>query len=204
LLLLLSDIVLFENTVHTLGVEPEVAGNTANPGLVHTIKATFDDVSNFEVDDGVVFVEVDFNDVRDEEERELYFPGLSVLGEMRSNVFCVVDIVIETGVSDLPLHFLQSGPQKQSLQFIHHHYFDDLQHYFVERDPVHVRLFLPILAYLLEQYMCVIGELILYKPGVLLFVSFPIGCLGCPFWLHSYFHRVHHKNYIKTISIIKA
>lgn len=68
---------------------------------------------------------------------------------MRSNVFCLVDVVIEAGVSDLPLHFLQGGPQKQSLQLIHHHYFDDLQHYFVERDPVHVRLFLPILADLL-------------------------------------------------------
>ena len=63
LLLLLSDIVLFEDTVHTLRVELEVAGDTTDPGLVHPIEAVFNDVSNFEVDDCVVFVEVDFDDV---------------------------------------------------------------------------------------------------------------------------------------------
>ena len=107
---MLSFIIFFEDFVHIFGVKFKVATDSVNPSLVHLIKTSFDDVSDFEIEDGDIFIEIHFNDVRDENEWELHFFSFSIFLEMRSDINCIWNVLIEWLVSDSPFHFLQSGP----------------------------------------------------------------------------------------------
>lgn len=85
---------LFKYPVHVFRVEFEITADSTHPSLVHSVETWLNDVSDFEVDEWAVVVEVDFDDVRDEQHGKLYFFGLVVLLELRCDVFCLLNVVI--------------------------------------------------------------------------------------------------------------
>lgn len=192
-------IVFFKDLVHVLRIEFEVAADSVHPGLVHLVEAGFDDLSNFEVKKRYLFVEVHFDDVRNEKQGELHSLGLGIFLKVRGDVGCIRDILVQTGVCDLPLHFLEGGPQEESLEFIHHHYLDHFQHYLVERNTIQIGFLFPILADTFEQDVSIVGELAFNEAGVVLGVSFPVRLLHVASFPHSIFHDSLHQHIIHII-----
>jgi len=191
-LVVLLGVEVLEDAVHVLGVEPEVGGHSLHPRLVHALEIVLDDVSDFEVEQSILIVGVDLDDVGNEQQRELHPLGLGVLLQFGSDVGGLVDVVIETGVGDLPLHLLEGGGEEECLELVHHHDLDDLDHDLVEGDAVHVGLLLPDLADLLHQLVGVVGELALDEAGVVLVVAVAIGRLGGALLLGPSAHHIHH------------
>ena len=59
---------LLEEFVHVFGAELVVVLDFGDPFLVHFVEVVFDQVPDFEIVQGALFVEVDFDDVGDEEQ----------------------------------------------------------------------------------------------------------------------------------------
>lgn len=67
ILVLLFSIELFENAIHILRVKFKIRGNALNPSLVHSVEAIFDNISDFEINQRIVLVKVEFDYIRDEQ-----------------------------------------------------------------------------------------------------------------------------------------
>jgi hypothetical protein len=109
---LLMGVVFFEYFVHVFRVETKVVAHSVDPILIHFVETCLDDVPDFEVEDGNILVEVHLNDVGDQQKRELYFFGFCILLELWGDVAGIRDVLVEAGVCDAPLHFLQGRSQK--------------------------------------------------------------------------------------------
>ena len=103
-------IILFEYFVHVFRVEFEIAADPVHPSLVHPIETVPDDLSYFEIVERNVLIEVHFNDVRDKQKRELHLLGLGVLLQSRGDILGIIDVFVQAGIRDFPLHFLQRRP----------------------------------------------------------------------------------------------
>jgi hypothetical protein len=126
MLISVCSVQLSKETIHCFGIELEVSLHLLHPYLVHAVKVITNYISYFEVHQRVLLIKVYFDDVSDEQQRQLDPLALKILLEVRSDISCLLDVIIQTGIGHFPLHLLQSRPQKQYLQFVHHHYLDHL------------------------------------------------------------------------------
>ena len=113
--ILLLDIKFFEDTVHTFGIKFKICWDSLDPCLIHAIKPVFNYVPNFKINEGVVFIEVYFDYIRYEKERELYFLCFWIFLETWSDISCFVDVIVKAHICDFPFHFLQCRSKEEGL-----------------------------------------------------------------------------------------